>query len=100
VKLKEEFYKKSILSEFGFVFEVEDPECANSFNEIDFEIVDKFVCALGHSRRGQHYYLTIHPETFEIYVYANEADGRGTHIMIGDVLFRMFEKGMVEESEY
>ena len=92
MRLRREFYKESVLAKFGFVFEKEKLDWAGL-------LLGRYVCEIGHSRRGQFYYLTIHPETFEIYVYANEADGQGTHIMIGDVLFRMIEKGMVEMND-
>ena len=96
MKLKREFYNENTLSEIGFEFRAEDPK-PRLFDEVEFELVDRYVYPIGPSRRGQFYFLSIHPETLEIYVYAISGDGRGTHIIIGNVLLEMFEKGMVEK---
>ena len=88
MKVKKKFINDD-LSEFGFTFNpVTDDD--------DFETEWRYVHEIGHSRRGQHYYLTIHPDTREIRVFATKPDGRGTDIEIGDALLDMFEKGVIE----
>ena len=50
---------------------------------------------IGHSRRGQHYYILCDPDTLVLSVFATEADGSGSNRILPDFLFEMIKNGDV-----
>lgn len=52
-----------------------------------------WVYTLGHSRRGQFYYLIV--DNGELLVYASDPDGSGASVELGDVLFKLYRDGLV-----
>lgn len=50
---------------------------------------DTWVYEIGHSRRGQYYYLLIIDK--EIYIEASKPDGDGCFVLLPDILLKMFE---------
>jgi len=91
MKIKKEFIEDiSKLKEIGFDYEQitdDNGEC--------YETKGKLTYNLGHSRRGQFYYLIIENDR-SVSVLATEPDGSGTSINIDDVFMKLFKKDMLE----
>lgn len=51
---------------------------------------------IGHSRRGQHYYLLIGFSSRIINIFASKPDGDGTYIGLPDVLFQLIKDDLVD----
>ncbi len=56
---------------------------------------DYLILNIGHSRRGQYYYIFCHKETLELYVYASKPDGSGGVCDLPDILVQMILNGDV-----
>ena len=52
---------------------------------------------IGHSRRGQFYYLLVKEATRKIIIYATEPDGSGGVIGCPDVLVKLINDGIIIE---
>jgi hypothetical protein len=50
---------------------------------------------IGHSRRGQNYYIFCHKETLELSVFASKPDGSGGNCDLPDILIKMILCGDV-----
>ena len=55
----------------------------------------KYVYDLGHSSRGQHYYVLIQ-KNLEVTILASKPDGDGTHIEVGDIFQKLISEGFIE----
>ena len=60
-----------------------------------FYYTNYLVLSIGHSRRGQFYYILCHKESLELNVVATKPDGDGGMIGLPDVLFTMIQAGDV-----
>lgn len=87
MKIKEHIELSKLL-DFGFEEKVEYHD--------DWEFENKYSYELGHSRRGQFYFLTVDKETRTIKVFATKPDGDGTDIELGGILLDLFKAGMIE----
>lgn len=67
--------------------EKEDDNYAISYFDYKFNI--------GHSRRGQFYYLLVDETTRNVAIYASEPDGSGGCVDCPDVLFELFNDGII-----
>jgi hypothetical protein len=56
---------------------------------------DYLILNIGHSRRGQYYYIFCHKKTLELYVYASKPDGSGGVCNLPDILVQMILTGDV-----
>ena len=93
MKIKQEFLPDSSqLFDLGFSYQEE-----SKWDDLDWELDGVLSYSLGHSRRGQFYYITIQKDTRELMIYATEPDGRGTHIEVGNILLKLINLGMIEE---
>lgn len=91
MKVKEEL-NLEILLNYGFTKIDKEEEKENDQYEIaNFDW--KFW--IGHSRRGQSYYLLIGEETREIFFYSTKPDGDGGSVKYPDVLTKLFNDGVV-----
>jgi hypothetical protein len=81
----------SILKDYGFS-EINKEEAIE--NEDYVASCFSFEFNLGHSRRGQFYSLFVGSDGV-IHVYASKPDGDGSSVVIGDVLFRMIQDGVI-----
>ena len=57
----------------------------------------KYKYNLGHSRRGQCYYILV-GDNLEIDLYASEPDGSGGSISLDNTLFKLITEGIIIES--
>lgn len=82
------------LEKFGFFssFEYE-----TDYSE-DFEFENTMIYEMGHSRRGQFYFILIDKSSLVMSVYATEPDGSGSDIAMSDVIFDLIQAGLVEKS--
>jgi len=98
MRLKEEFHNEEALEKFGFKYQAEEEEedFYGQMRKVDFELANRFIFHIGWSRRGQSYFITILPNTRELFVYVRGGDGLGTHIPLGNMLLEMIKKDMVE----
>ena len=48
----------------------------------DYEFDNKMIYEIGHSRRGQFYFILVDKTSLEISVYATEPDGSGTDVVL------------------
>lgn len=93
MKVKKEFVENPLkLTELGFDY----MEVENCYGDKCYETEGKLVYDLGHSRRGQYYYLIIEDDR-TISVFATKPDGDGTSIELDDILFELFENNMLEK---
>ncbi len=51
---------------------------------------------IGHSRRGQFYYLLVDKNTRNIFIYASKPDGDGTSILFPNVIGQLITDSIVE----
>jgi hypothetical protein len=55
----------------------------------------QYVYDLGHSSRGQRYYVLIQKD-LQIAIFASKANGDGTHIKVGDIFQKLISDGFTE----
>jgi len=55
----------------------------------------QYVYDLGHSSRGQHYYVLIQKD-LQVSIFASKADGSGTWVEIGDIFQKLIIDGFIE----
>ncbi len=91
MKLKDSVTKEQ-LEELGFYLYQE-----NEY-EYYYSMENKMIYEIGHSRRGQFYYLIVNKSNC-IEVFATEPDGSGGSIELANTLLKMFKLGYIEESE-
>ncbi len=60
------------------------------------DLKDHWVFNMGHSRRGQHYYLAVNSERV-LFVFASKPDGSGGKLPMHDVIMQMFADGIIEQ---
>lgn len=82
------------LEKFGFF---SDFEYQTSYSE-DFEFENQVIYEMGHSRRGQFYFILIDKSSLVMSVYATEPDGSGSNIAMSDVIFDLIQAGLVEKN--
>lgn len=85
----------------GFNFEVLLDYGFRRISQSDFD--DDYVIQsydyqypIGHSRRGQFYFLLVKESTGLIFVYASEPDGSGGVVECPDVLIKMMKDGLFD----
>ena len=88
MKIKAEL-NLEVLEKYGFEL-YDNEEVSECF------YVDGYAYCIGHSRRGQHYYLLVDSNSREISIYASEPDGSGGSINCPDILLKMFLDGIIE----
>ena len=93
MKLKQEITKEQLI-ELGFF----DPNLELSFeDEYDyFNESCSLLYRIGHSRRGQMYYIGIFDETREILLFATKPDGDGGSIEVGDIFTKLIQNNFIE----
>ena len=85
MKLKENIDFSELL-ELGFVETVEsDAAYQNYWGEFDANFINKYAFELGHSRRGQFYYILIDKKSREISIYSTKPDGDGGQLYLDSV---------------
>ena len=83
-----------VLLDYGFVeVDKEEDEDDESPYMVDYDY--KF--EIGHSRRGQFYYLLVKESTRKIIIYATKPDGSGGVIGCPDVLVKLISDGVIVE---
>jgi hypothetical protein len=91
MKLKENI-ELSVLLNYGF--EKIDKELEKE-EDSDFEIYSSdYKFEVGHSRRGQFYYILVKER--KLLIYATRPDGDGTYIGLPNVLIQMSIDGILE----
>lgn len=53
---------------------------------------------IGHSRRGQFYYLILDKTSLQLSILASKADGEGSSISLPDVILKLYKNGLIDES--
>ena len=90
-KLKENVDFSELL-ELGFVETVEsDAAYQNYWGEFDTNFINKYAFELGHSRRGQFYYILVDKGSREISIYSTKPDGDGGELYL-DSVYGIFSK--------
>lgn len=81
------------LEKFGFFsnFEYE-----TDYSE-DYEFENQMIYEMGHSRRGQFYFILVDKSTLVLSIYATKPDGSGSNIAMSDVIFDLIQAGLVEK---
>jgi hypothetical protein len=69
----------------------------NEYDDPLSECEGQYIYDLGHSRRGQHYYILIQKD-LQVTILASKADGDGTHVKVGDIFQKLISKGFIESS--
>lgn len=95
MKIKESEINR-LVPEFGFVYgvvtEIEDVyspfECLARDHSHYYEI--------GHSRRGQRYFLLVSKDTRELFIYASRPDGSGCEVLFPDIVKELMWGGIIE----
>jgi len=85
-----------LISEFGFV---EGVVTQSEDDSSPFEMLSmghSHYYEIGHSRRGQTYFLLISSETRELFIYASRPDGSGCEILFPDIVKELIKGGMTE----
>ena len=94
MKIKDEYLSnlESILTQYGFrkIEDTGDEEDETQALGADY------VFEIGHSRRGQFYYILVFEGTGDIYLFTSRADGDGAMIDAPDVILKMFTDGIIE----
>lgn len=62
-------------------------------NDSLYYYTDYLVLSIGHSRRGQWYYILCHKDSLELSVLATKPDGDGGMISLPDTLYTMIQAG-------
>ncbi len=74
-----------ILKSYGFQ-EVSKEDYEDNFVILNYD----YVLDLGHSRRGQHYYVLVKLNNRSVSLYASEPDGNGCEISVPEKLLKLF----------
>lgn len=82
-KKEDEFFKNNYI-----VLSIDD-------DDLYFFANDFLVYEIGHSRRGQHYYIICEKSTLELSVIASKPDGDGGAIAIPDILIDLIKNGEI-----
>lgn len=93
MKIKENI-NLEILLDYGFVKvdkEEEDERDDSTLSYYDYSF------NIGHSRRGQFYYLLVSEKSRIINIYASKSDGSGCSIELTSKLIDLFENGLIEK---
>lgn len=85
MKIREDYNLEKLL-DYGFV--KIDKEKATENEDWTLSTFD-YAFQIGHSRRGQFYYLLVNEKTRVLFIYATEPDGNGGIIQSPDVLIKM-----------
>ena len=91
MKIKEDF-DINLLKNYGFHKPID-------YNTISYDIEDytisnsDYILYLGHSRRGQFYYLLVKDK--DLYIYSSKPDGDGGKLLLPDVLLKLFNDGII-----
>ena len=94
MKIKEELNLDTLL-EYGF--EKVNKEEEGQGWDTDYTIVMyDYMFTIGHSRRGQFYYLLVNEKDRLIDIYAPKPDGDGTSIKCPDVLIQLMKNNIIE----
>lgn len=89
MRLKDAF-KLDVLLEYGFA-----PIDEHTFGEDEGLIIeDGYALNLGHSRRGQFYYLICN-ENKQFAIYASKPDGAGAPLALNTIVIQLIEAGLV-----
>ena len=72
-------------------YEVWDEEDFFYYNQ------DCLVLNLGHSRRGQFYYLYYNPNYNSFNIYASKPDGEGTSVIFPNVIYELIKNNLIDE---
>ena len=92
MKIKKEYFDNPTkLMELGFSYE----KITDGWDDECYETRGKLVYNMGHSRRGQFYYLIIEDDC-TISVFSTTPDGSGTSVLMDDVIIEMFKNDMFE----
>jgi len=90
MKIKEEL-NIDILLEYGFEkIDKAEEEKDEQYTISNFD----YKYLIGHSRRGQFYYLLV-GNSRNVIIYASEPDGSGGCVDLPDVLIKMFNHGII-----
>lgn len=91
MRLREGITEEEVLQHFSKV----DKEYEESNDNWTLSCYD-YSLELGHSRRGQHYYLLVRSllET-KVLIYASEPDGDGGSLELSDILFKLIENRII-----
>ena len=92
MRIKENFNLEKLV-DYGF--EITDKEQENEESEIFYS---DYKLNLGHSRRGQFYWILVNSGSRNLSIVATMPDGDGGAIRIPNILMRMVEEGIVEYS--
>lgn len=84
----------NVLTNYGFT-PINKEEAAGNDDYIGSSF--DWVHEIGHSRRGQFYYLYVSAESRYFYIYASEPDGSGGTTKMTDVLMRLALDGIIEQ---
>lgn len=82
-----------ILLEYGFTKINKKEEL---LNEEYFIAQFDYMFRMGHSRRGQFYYLFVKSIDRIIQIYASDPDGSGSNIPLHNIIFKMFLDQIIE----
>jgi hypothetical protein len=83
MKIKNDIPLDTLL-EYGFTKIVKDEDCDSCDDQVKYKF--QYQYEIGHSRRGQHYYIFVKESNRELYLYASEPDGSGGPVEMTDIL--------------
>ena len=66
-------------------------EYKNYYGDFDYNFENKYAFNLGHSRRGQFYYLLVDKDSREVYIYSTKPDGDGGELLLNNIFFKLLE---------
>lgn len=93
LKIKDNVVLKE-LEKFGFFSNFEyDTDYSD-----DYEFDNKMIYEIGHSRRGQFYFILVDKSTLVLSVYATKPDGSGSSVFMSPVIFDLIQAGLVEKA--
>lgn len=98
MKLIEEKSRLSLLDN-GFVRYDEEYRRLNNCEDRWMPYQDGFIYDIGHSRRGQSYYLFVGDGSLGISILGSEPDGAGGMIGLPNKIIELFENGIICKSE-
>ena len=91
MRLRDGITEEEVLQYFSKV----DKEYEESNDEYTLSCYN-YSLELGHSRRGQHYYLLVRSLVEpKVLIYASEPDGSGGSLELSDTLFKLIENEIV-----